>query len=183
MTEWAFGFFAFTAVISSLLCISRRDPVASAIWLITAMLSLSCIFILLNAQFIGAIQILVYAGAVMVLFLFVIMLLNLGNAPSDRRSWPGWLVAVLVVSALMAQLLPLRHYSLDRLSVEVGGAGPGQATALTGAQALAAATESQGVVGSVATPLFQSYLVPFEIASVLLLVAIIGAVVLAKRRI
>src|ERR687898_702303 len=122
MTEVVFYIFAAIAVLSATLCILQRSPMVSALWLISTMFSLAAIYVLLNAQFIAAIQVLVYAGAIMVLFLFVIMLLNLGHAASDMR-------------------------------------GP----------------------STVAAPLFQVYLIPFEITSILLLVAIIGAVVLAKR--
>ena len=78
-----FYLFAAVAVLSALLCIVQKNPIASAFWLVATMLALAGIFILLNAQFIGIIQVLVYAGAIMVLFLFVIMLLNLGRTPSD----------------------------------------------------------------------------------------------------
>ncbi|MEK6597194.1 MAG: NADH-quinone oxidoreductase subunit J, partial [Gemmatimonadota bacterium] len=74
---------AASAVVCALACILQRNPVAAAMWLVGTMFSLAGIYVLLNAQFIGAIQILVYAGAIMVLFLFVIMLLNLGHNASD----------------------------------------------------------------------------------------------------
>ncbi|MBK8006362.1 MAG: NADH-quinone oxidoreductase subunit J [Gemmatimonadetes bacterium] len=78
MTQQIFWFFAVLAVGCALLVVTMRNPIASAFWLVQTMLCLAAIFLLLQAQFIGAIQVLVYAGAVMVLFLFVIMLLNLG---------------------------------------------------------------------------------------------------------
>ena len=77
MTQVVFWFFAGVAVGSAFLCITRRSPVASALWLVSTLFSLAAIFVLLEAHFIAAIQVLVYAGAIMVLFLFVIMLLNL----------------------------------------------------------------------------------------------------------
>ena len=79
MTEAVFYFFAVIAVLSALLCILQRNPVSAALWLVSTMFCLAGIYVLLNAPFIAAIQVLVYAGAVMVLFLFVIMLLNLGH--------------------------------------------------------------------------------------------------------
>ncbi|HEY9382694.1 MAG TPA: NADH-quinone oxidoreductase subunit J, partial [Gemmatimonadales bacterium] len=84
------------AVVAALLCILQRNPVASALWLVATMFSLAAIYVLLHAQFIAAIQVLVYAGAVMVLFLFVIMLLNLGRDASDLRGPPARLAAVAV---------------------------------------------------------------------------------------
>ncbi|HET9134847.1 MAG TPA: NADH-quinone oxidoreductase subunit J, partial [Gemmatimonadales bacterium] len=91
MVEVVFWIFAAWATVSALLCISRSNPIASALWLVSTMFALAGIYVLLQAQFIAAIQVLVYAGAVMVLFLFVIMLLNIGDAPREWRRWPIWL--------------------------------------------------------------------------------------------
>jgi NADH-quinone oxidoreductase subunit J len=180
MTELVFWFFAGVAVLSALLCIVQRNAVAALLWLVATMFSLAAIFVLLDAEFLGIIQILVYAGAILVLFLFVIMLLNVGHAPSDLRAWPMWLLAVVVVAALGASLLRLADYTPGRLAEEVMGdalhADP--AVVFAGAAHPAAGD----AVGAVAAPLFQQWLVPFELTSVLLLAAIVGAVVLAKRR-
>ena len=111
-----------------------------------------------------------YAGAIMVLFLFVIMLLNIGRATrSDIKGAWGLGVGVLLAGLMMVQLLALRF-----------GAPPPQLTLPAGAMARAAA--EQGMVAAVARPLFSTYLVPFEITSILLLAALVGAVVLAKRK-
>ena len=107
MTEAVFYLFATVAVLSALLCVTQRNPIASAFWLISTMLCLAGIYVLLNAQFIGIIQVLVYAGAVMVLFLFVIMLLNLGRGDSDFKRWPVWILAAGVVVLLLAELAAL----------------------------------------------------------------------------
>jgi NADH-quinone oxidoreductase subunit J len=172
------------AAISALLCIVQRNPVASALWLVSTMFALAAIYVLLNAQFIAAIQVLVYAGAVMVLFLFVIMLLNLGRDSGDLRGRPARLAAVAIGIGLLAELVLLSRVTPGSLSV-AGGVPLGAATPMAafpaGSAGLAAAS-SQGVVGAIAAPLFQTYLVPFEITSVLLLVAAVGAVVLAKRK-
>jgi NADH-quinone oxidoreductase subunit J len=185
MTEAVFYFFAVLAVLSAILCIVQRSPVSAALWLVSTMFSLAGIYVLLNAPFIAVIQVLVYAGAVMVLFLFVIMLLNLGHARSDLRPFAFWMVAVVVVAALGGKLLPLVHYTPERVTLEYTRteslANPD--LVFPAGKAGLDATESQGVVGAVAQPLFESYLVPFEITSILLLTAIVGAVVLAKRRI
>jgi NADH-quinone oxidoreductase subunit J len=189
MTEQLFWFFAGTAIAAALLVITLRNPIASAFCLIVTMLSLAAIYFMLQAQFIGAVQILVYAGAVMVLFLFVIMLLNLGRGASDRTRAPGILGAILLVGVLASQLMPLGGYTRERLALEfsrstllaepaivfdstmnVAGVNPAQATL------------ERGVPGDIAMPLFQQYLIPFELTSILLLAAIVGAVVLAKRR-
>jgi NADH-quinone oxidoreductase subunit J len=178
MTEAVFWIFAVVAVIAAVAMILQRNPVAAALCLVQVMFSLAAIFVLLDAQFIAVIQVLVYAGAVMVLFLFVIMLLNLGRTASDLRG-PAAITATLVaVGLLVAELWLLWTYTPDRLATEVR-----RAAALTGAETIRAATADRGVVGAVAAPLFETYLIPFEITSVLLLAAIVGAVVLAKRRV
>jgi NADH-quinone oxidoreductase subunit J len=172
------------AVISALLCIVQRNPVASALWLVSTMFALSAIYVLLHAQFIAAIQVLVYAGAVMVLFLFVIMLLNLGRDAADLRGRPAQVAAVAIAVGLLGELLLLSRISPGSLSV-LNGSGAGAGTPMesfpAGSAGLAAPA-AHGVVGAIAGPLFQTYLIPFEITSVLLLAAAVGAVVLAKRR-
>jgi NADH-quinone oxidoreductase subunit J len=172
------------AVVSALLCIVQKNPVASALWLVSTMFALAGIYVLLNAEFIAAIQILVYAGAVMVLFLFVIMLLNLGKDAGDLRGRPARLAALAIAALLLAELYLLSRVTPGSLAVQGGIAG-GAGSPLEGFPAgLAgrAAPAAQGVVGAIARPLFQEYLIPFEITSVLLLAAAVGAVVLAKRR-
>jgi NADH-quinone oxidoreductase subunit J len=185
MTEAVFYLFATVAVLSALLCVTQRNPIASAFWLISTMLCLAGIFVLLNAQFIGIIQVLVYAGAIMVLFLFVIMLLNLGRGESDFKRWPVWILAAGVVVLLLAELAALPHYSAERLALEYTGSSrlADPSMVFDAGKTAAAAVEAQGVTGAIAAPLFQNYLIPFELTSVLLLTAIVGAVVLAKRRV
>jgi len=164
---WIFGVIA---MLSALLCITRRNPVASALWLVVTLFALAGLFVLLDAQFIAVLQVLVYAGAIMVLFLFVIMLLNLGRpGPSDIKGPAGVLTAVVLAGAMLVLLRPVSNAALS----EGVTLPPGSVAALQ---------QQQGIVGSVAGPLFEAYLVPFEIASVLLLAAIVGAVVLAKRK-
>ena len=184
MIQTVFWFFAGVAVLSALLCIVQRNVVSALLWLVATMFSLAGIFVLLNAQFLGVIQILVYAGAILVLFLFVIMLLNLGHAPRDLRAWPMRLLAVVIVAALGATLLKLGDYTPGRLAEEIVGntvvANPAQV--FSRASEATAMGAQQGVVGMVAAPLFRQWLVPFELTSVLLLAAVVGAVVLAKRK-
>ena len=178
MLDVFFWGFSGAAVASALLCVTRKSAVASALWLVGTMFALAALYVILDAQFIAVIQVLVYAGAIMVLFLFVIMLLNLGPAgPSDRRGWFGGAVAVLFGAALVAQL-----WALSRVVRADGFASQTLAYPLPAGE-LHRMQASQGVVGMLADPLFRQYLVPFEITSVLLLAAIVGAVVLAKRKI
>jgi NADH-quinone oxidoreductase subunit J len=164
---WIFGV---VAMLSGLLCITRKSPVASALWLVVTLFALAAMYVLLDAQFLAALQVLVYAGAIMVLFLFVIMLLNLGRpGPTDVRGPLGIGIGVVLAGVLLFQLRVL------------GAATPPDQIALPPGT-MAALQQQQGMVGSVAGPLFDAYLIPFEIASLLLLAAIVGAVVLAKRR-
>jgi len=183
MTEVVFYLFAAAAVISASLCILQRSPMVSALWLISTMFSLAAIYVLLNAQFIAAIQVLVYAGAIMVLFLFVIMLLNLGQAESDLRG-PSTVAATLVIVGLLSvELVALIRYTPRRLAAELSQwpTYTDPATVFVAGQVTQQEGAARGVVGAVAVPLFQVYLIPFEITSILLLAAIVGAVVLAKR--
>lgn len=165
-----FAGFAGLAIVSAAACVTRRNPVASALWLVVTLFSLAALFVLLDAQFLAVLQVLVYAGAIMVLFLFVIMLLNLGRAgPSDLKGPVGLGLGVLLAGLLLVQLLVLRQ----------GGSLPALGAA-AGAPPRAAA--GAGIVPAIAQPLFTVYLVPFELTSLLLLAAIVGAVVLAKRK-
>jgi len=170
VTDTVFWIFGVIAMGSALLCITRKNPIASALWLVVTLFALAALFVLLDAQFIAVLQVLVYAGAIMVLFLFVIMLLNLGRpGPSDIKGPLGLGVAVLLAAALLFLLQPLTQTTLRSAITLPAGSVP-------------ALQQQQGIVGAVANPLFSAYLIPFEIASVLLLAAIVGAVVLAKRK-
>jgi NADH-quinone oxidoreductase subunit J len=185
MTVAVFYIFAAIAVLSATLCILQRSAVSAALWLVATMFSLAAIYVLLGAQFIAAIQVLVYAGAVMVLFLFVIMLLNLGHASSDIRGPSTVAAAIVIVGLLAIELTALWRYTPRRLAAEISQAPAFADPASTFAAGALAQQEAaaRGVVGGIAAPLFQVYLVPFEITSILLLAAIVGAVVLAKRKV
>jgi NADH-quinone oxidoreductase subunit J len=166
-----FYLFGIIAIASALAFVTRKSPVAAALWLVNTMFSLAALYVLLDAQFIGVIQVLVYAGAIMVVFLFVIMLLNLGHASdiSDARGM-GWkLAAGLVGLALLAQVFALTRARVPEALALPEGAVADQVAA-------------QGVIAPIAGPLFNEYLLAFEVTSVLLLAAVVGAVVLGKRR-
>jgi NADH-quinone oxidoreductase subunit J len=184
VAQFIFYVFGAGAVIAALMCVTQRNPIASAFWLVSVMLSLAGIYVLLNAQFIAVMQVLVYAGAIMVLFLFVIMLLNLGSGENDLRGKVSWVLAIVIAGALTVSMAQLADYSPEQLAFEVSGNAelPPEAVLPEGTR-LQATVESRGVVGAIAEPLFLTYLVPFQITGVLLLSAIVGAVVLAKRRI
>ena len=157
-----FYLFGVIAVASALAFVTRRSPIAAALWLVNVMFCLAALYVMMDAHFIGAIQVLVYTGAIMVVFVFVIMLLNLGEADGagDFRARSTRLAALVVGLALAGETLLLVQAPLPQLP---GGDMP------------------DNVVAPVAKALFTEYLLAFEITSVLLLVAIIGAVTLAKR--
>src|SRR3954464_8988839 len=146
MTLTFFWIFGIIAMVSALLCITRRNPVACALWLVVTLFALAAMFVLLDAQFIAAMQVLVYAGAIMVLFLFVIMLLNLGRpGPTDIRGPAGLLTAAVLAGALLLLLRPLSESPLpSSIQLPAGTIG--------------ALQQQQGIVGSVANPLFGTYL-------------------------
>ncbi len=168
---FVFYVFAIITLASAVACITRRSPVAAALWLVNTLFHLAGIYVLLDAHFIAAAQVLVYAGAIMVVFLFVIMLLNLGRVQetTDIRGPAGKVIATGLGLVLIGELVALRNVTLTP-------------DLLAPAGSMAATIEERGAVTAIALPLFQQYLVPFEVASVMLLAAIVGAVVLAKRR-
>lgn len=173
LTQILFWLFAVVAVVSAALTISRKSPVASALWLIQTFFSLAAIYTLLGAFFIGIIQILVYAGAIMVLFLFVIMLLNLGNDYTPDIRSNAW-IAVAGGSSLVLVALLARMFGDDMVPPLGAVAGP---------QVLAAQVVERGVVGAIGIPMYVDYAVHLQVTGILLLVAVVGAVVLAKRTI
>ena len=166
-----FYFFAAVAILCALMTVSRRNPVASALWLIGAFFSLAAIYTLLGAYFIGIIQILVYAGAIMVLFLFVIMLLNLGNEYEPDFRGTVWKVVAAGTSLVMIALLA-------RMTITPAAAANGGGPAMLAEQMV-----EQGIVGVIGIPMFTEFTVPLQVTGILLLVAVVGAVALAKRHV
>jgi len=167
-----FLFFAACAAGSALAMVTRTNPVSCAMWLIGTFFSVAAIYTLLGAFFIGIIQILVYAGAIMVLFLFVIMLLNLGHDYEPDIRGTGWKISAagagLIIIALLGRVF--------------GGDLPRPLGDVAGPRMLAAAQAERGVVGLIGIPLYNQYVVPLQATAILLLVAVVGAVVLAKRK-
>jgi len=158
-----FYFFAALAVVGGVMMITRKNAVHAAVYLVLTFVSVAAIYILLGAEFLFAVQVLVYAGGIMVLFLFVIMLVNL----EEPRRFSGGRLR-LMTSAVVTFLL---FGMLARLF----------ARSLPG-QAIVAAPATEGNLQLVGTLLFTDYLLPFEVVSLLLLVAMIGAIVLGRPR-
>jgi NADH-quinone oxidoreductase subunit J len=171
---WSFHFYLFglIAVASAILFVTRKSPVAAAMWLVNVMFCLAALYVLLDAQFIGAIQVLVYAGAIMVVFLFVVMLLNLGHADAvnDIRGNAGRLAAGFVGLIMLAEVMVLAR---SRFPATLK---------LKAAQGMTATDGPGGVIGPIAEPLFRDHLLAFELTSILLLTAIVGAVVIGKKK-
>lgn len=161
-----FYFLGAVSVGSALMMVTRRSPVMSALYLILNFFALGGLYLSLHAQFIAFIQILVYAGAIMVLFVFVIMLLNLGDEKklSEKFSWKKTVGAGLSFGVLM-ELIFVFAYSKANLP-------PSQFEKAT----------DIGTVEHIGMQLFTTFLFPFEVTSILLLAAIVGAVVLAKKK-
>jgi NADH-quinone oxidoreductase subunit J len=155
--------FAIVAVVCAINVVVQSHPISSAISLVGVMGSLAVLYLLLGAEFLAAAQVIVYAGAVMVLFVFVIMLLNAGAESRKGRSFMVQLLGV----PLLVTLLGLLAYIVQRIlpigdTVRFGGF-------------------THGSPQDVGRALFTSYLLPFEVTSVLILIAILGAIVLARK--
>lgn len=170
---YSFNFYLFgvISIASALMFVTRKGPVAAAMWLVTTMFALAALYVMLGAEFIGAVQVLVYAGAIMVLFLFVVMLLNLGEPAGIADLRPRWtrIIAAFLGLALVAELMAVGRSQLpDRwLLARINTAAP---------------LPGEGVMTAVAQPLFGEYLLAFEMAAILLLVAVVGAVLLGRGR-
>ena len=162
MILYLFYFLSFTSILCGLMVILEKNPIHSVLYLVITFFAIAGHYILLNAQFLAAVHIIVYAGAIMVLFLFVIMLLNL-NKESEPHKNNYVKAAAVIAGGLMLVIL-------------VG--------ALKGTTALPAPQATQaglGLVENLGKVLFKQFLLPFEIASLLFLSAMVGAVMLGKR--
>ncbi|MBI4825387.1 MAG: NADH-quinone oxidoreductase subunit J [Nitrospirae bacterium] len=162
-----FAYFAVTLTLLSILVVTRRNPVHGVMWMLILFIHIAGLYLFLNAEFLAAIQIIVYAGAILVLYLFVVMLLNLRKIEKERKFQSIWIVGLLVSVGFIVLLLPvlsgfavypeLGEYSIEKITAD-------------------------GHIKVIGDILFTKFLLPFEIASLILLVSIIGAVVLSKRK-
>lgn len=170
--SFVFYLFGLIALAASLLFVTRRSPVAAAMWLVLTMFALAGLYVMLDAEFVGVMQVLVYAGAIMVVFLFVVMLLNLGHPSelADIRGKRGRIAAGAMGVGLLAELMALTRGASSGLRPVVSAIPAGDLASGTG-----------GVIGPIAGSMFREYLLAFELTSVLLLVAIVGAVVIGKK--
>jgi NADH-quinone oxidoreductase subunit J len=161
ITEYLFWFLSFVAVFSGLAVILSRNPVYSVLYLIITFFSIAGHYFLLNAQFLAAVHIIVYAGAIMVLFLYVIMMLNLNKIEEEKKSIWSKLLSVVAGGLLMVTLIgALRDAeTMQQIPANAGA----------------------GLVQNLGKALYRDFLLPFELASVLFLGAMIGAVYLSKK--
>ncbi|MDZ4224682.1 MAG: NADH-quinone oxidoreductase subunit J [bacterium] len=163
METTLFYIFGGMAVVTALLMVTRQNPIFSAVWLVVSFFAFAVLFLMLDAQFVAVLQILLYAGAIMVLFIFVIMLLNVRAEELKPK--------VMQFSGILgggAAIYLIVLFTLGILKEPVAAFGPVPA--------------DFGYVAPVGRLLFTKYLIPFELTSVLLLVAIVGSVVMGKRK-
>jgi NADH-quinone oxidoreductase subunit J len=164
VNQLIFIYFAVVILASAVLTITRKNPVHSVMFMLLLFFHIAGVFVLLNAEFLAAVQLIVYAGAILILYLFVVMLLNVDRESSAARAnrfWP-WMTAFGVLIAGEVLLLVSRG---------TFPADTGQPMKHPGAG-----------VKELGEVLYQKYLVPVEVASVILLVGLVGAVMLAKKR-
>ncbi|MXY48690.1 MAG: NADH-quinone oxidoreductase subunit J [Gemmatimonadetes bacterium] len=164
MEIYFFLFFAIVAVASSVAMILQRNPIYCVLLLIMVMISIAGLYLMLDAQFVAIIQIVVYAGAIMVLFLFVIMLLNLSREEGGVFRIQKPLAVILAALLFLPVAAMIMSYAGGGTTPPADGGGAGF-----------------GEVEQIGTLLFTKYLLPVEIAAVLLLIAIVGAVVLTRK--
>lgn len=170
MDVFFFSLFAFIALICAINVVLQKHPISSALSLIGVMASLAVLYLMLGAEFIAMAQIIVYAGAVMVLFVFVIMLLNAGIEEHKGRSW---MAKILGFPAFIA-LLGLLCFFVNKWF-------PNSGSVRFGDWLSPGTRELGGNANAIGTALFTDYLLPFEVTSVLILIAIVGAIVLARK--
>jgi NADH-quinone oxidoreductase subunit J len=163
ITQLLFWILSVAALFSAMMVVTSRNPVYSVIWLIVTFFALSGHYILLNAQFLAIVNIIVYAGAIMVLFLFVIMLMNLNKETEPvKNRWLQIAGAISGGSLLLVLVAALKDTEINGQQVMVGQG-------------------SIGLIKTLGKELFTNYVVPFEISSILFLSAMVGAVVIGKK--
>jgi len=161
-----FYYMAAASVASALLAVTRKNPVHSMLWVLALFLHVAGIFLLLGAEFLAAVQVIVYAGAILIFYLFVVMLINLPEEEARPRFGNHWPFAAAVALCFASVAW------LARVGAGLAPVGTREA----------AEAAPQGSLSAIGMALFGPFALPFEMASLLLLAAIIGAVVLARRR-
>jgi NADH-quinone oxidoreductase subunit J len=165
VAQAAFYYLAGASVTSAIVAVTRRNPLHSVLWVLALFLHVAGIFLLVGAEFLAAVQIVVYAGAILVFYLFVLMLLDLPSEASGPRFGAHWPLGTVAGIAFAALAWYGREPTLAPSAVRSAAGSP-----------------RVGNVSAVGTALFTQFALPFEIASLILLAAIVGAVVVAKRK-
>ncbi len=164
LTQYLFYFLSFIAIFSALLVVFSKNPVQSVLSLVVTFFAIAGHYVLLNAQFLAAVHVIVYAGAIMVLFLFVIMLLNLNEDSEPQK--PGWMkFAATITGGLLMIVMIAALRSVTELP------------------APEKVDDSIGMIKNLGHVLFTDYALPFEVSSLLFLIAMVGAVMLGKKEI
>ena len=167
-----FYYMAFASVASALLAVTRKNPVHSMLWVLVLFLHVAGIFLLLDAEFLAAVQVIVYAGAILIFYLFVLMLLDLPGEQAGPRFGNHWPFAAAVGLSFAAIAWLARVETPDPVG---GGVAPA-------ASRIVAEGADPGNLSEIGMALFGPFALPFELASLVLLAAIIGSIVLARRR-
>lgn len=162
IVQWLFGTLSFLAVMFALLVVFSRNPVHSVLYLVLTFFCIAGHFLLLNAQFLAIVHIAVYAGAIMVLFLFVIMLMNLNEESEPRKTNLSKFIGVILGGLLLLVLVGALKGTEQLQVVQVG-------------------QSNAGLIKNLGQVLFKEFLFPFEIVSILLLSALVGAIMLGKK--
>lgn len=164
ITQWVFGILSFMAIMFALMVVFSRNPVNSVLYLVLTFFCIAGHYLLLNAQFLAVVHIAVYAGAIMVLFLFVIMLMNLNHDTEPQKTGLSKLIAGVLGGLLLIVLTGVLK-GTEQLAINQTG------------------HSDIGLVRNLGKVLFREFLFPFEIVSILLLSALVGAIMIGKKQI
>ncbi len=166
MAQLIFGYLAVAIIILSIIVITRRNPIHSVIGMLFLFIHIGALYLTLNAEFLAAVQIIVYAGAILVLFLFAIMILNIKEEVKGSVYIDSWILAVPVALGLIIMII-----------LEIRAVNP-QVKGIHTVEYL----KSTSYTKAFGMEVFTNYILPFEVISLILLVAIVGAIVLAKKK-
>jgi len=164
ITQWLFGILSFLAIMFALMVVFSRNPVNSVLYLVLTFFCIAGHYLVMNAQFLAIVHIVVYAGAIMVLFLFVIMLMNLNQDTEPQKTWVSKIIAG-IAGGMMLFVLVGSLKGTEQLNLSSYGAS------------------QIGTVKNLGKVLFSDFLFPFEVASILLLAAMVGAIMIGKKEI
>ncbi|MGE0567575.1 MAG: NADH-quinone oxidoreductase subunit J [Bacteroidia bacterium] len=162
-TQWLFGILSFLAIMFALLVVFSKSPVNSVLYLVMTFFCIAGHYLIMNSQFLAVVHIVVYAGAIMVLFLFIIMLMNLNEDSEPQKTWLTKIIAG-IAGGLMLFVLVASLKGAEEMNMEVYG------------------SPQMGLVKNLGTVLFKDFLFPFEVASILLLAALVGAILIGKKQ-